>query len=114
MRDLREIRGTYAELSAKKNYENTNTDDYIHAVLTDENDVVDAIGKLRVIYPNLMKITYDNKRTREQRDISEIENIEQKTPMELFEEFYEKQNNDAMSKEQKDFVTDCIQSIWEV
>ena len=114
MRDLREIRGTYAELSAKENYENTNTDDYIHAVLTDENDVVDAIGKLRVIYPNLMKITYDNKRTREQRDISEIENIEQKTPMELFEEFYEKQNNDAMSKEQKDFVTDCIQSIWEV
>ena len=113
-RDLREIRGTYAELTAKKNYENTNTDDYIHAVLTDENDIMDAMAKLRVIYPYLMKLSYDNKRTREHRDVSQAENIEKKTPIELFEEFYEKQNNTAMSSEQRDFVIDCIESIWEV
>ncbi len=83
-RDLREIRGTYAELTAKKNYENTNTDDYIHAVLTDENDIMDAMAKLRVIYPYLMKLSYDNKRTREHRDVSQAENIEKKTPIELF------------------------------
>lgn len=111
-RDLREIRGSYAELTSKKNYENTNTDDYIHAVLTDENDVVDAAGKLRVIYPYLMKLSYDNKRTREQRDVDQVEDIEKKTPIELFEEFYEKQNNTSMSSEQRAFVIDCIESIW--
>ncbi|MCR5747302.1 MAG: exonuclease SbcCD subunit D, partial [Lachnospiraceae bacterium] len=61
--DLREIRGTYDELMLKENYENTAKDDYIHAVLTDENDVIDAMAKLRVVYPNLMKVTYDNQRT---------------------------------------------------
>ena len=114
MRELREIKGTYDELTAKKNYEGTKTDDYIHAILTDENDVVDAVGKLRVIYPNLMKLSYDNKRTREQRDISDVENIEKKSPIELVEEFYEKQNNTPMCKEQRDFAVERIKSIWEV
>lgn len=112
--DLREIRGSYEELTAKKNYEKTATDDYIHAILTDENDVVDAMGKLRVIYPNLMKLSYDNKRTQEQRAVSDVEGIEKKSPIELFEEFYEKQNNMAMSEEQRNFAIECIDSIWEV
>ncbi len=112
-RDLREIKGSYADLTLKENYENTNTEDYIHAVLTDENDVIDAIGKLRVIYPNLMKLSYDNKRTREQRVVTDATDVEQKTPLELFEEFYEKQNNSEMSSEQTAFVTECIESIWE-
>ncbi len=113
MRDLRQIKGTYDELTARKNYENTNTDDYIHAVLTDENDVVDAMGKLRVIYPNLMKLSYDNKRTREQRDVGDAVNVEKKTPIELLDEFYEKQNNAPMSEEQREYAVDCIKSIWE-
>ena len=111
--DLREIRGTYDELTARENYENTATDDYIHAVLTDENDIVDAMGKLRVIYPNIMKLTYDNKRTRTQQVISDAEDIEKKTPIELFEELYEKQNNASMSEEQRKFTIACIESVWE-
>ncbi len=112
LRDLREIRGTYEELTARDNYAGTNTDDYIHAVLTDENDVVNAFGKLQTIYPNLMKLSYDNARTREQRDVSDAVDVENRTPLELFEEFYEKQNNAPMSKEQRDFVIGCIGDIW--
>ncbi len=112
-RDMREIRGTYMELTAKTNYENTNVDDYIHAVLTDENDVVDAIGKLRVIYPNLMKLSYDNKRTQQQQVVTNAEDVEKKSPIELFEEFYEKQNNVEMSDEQREFAIECIEGIWE-
>lgn len=112
LRDLREIRGTYEELTARDNYAGTNTDDYIHAVLTDENDVVNAFGKLQTIFPNLMKLSYDNARTREQRDVSDAVDVENRTPLELFEEFYEKQNNAPMSKEQRDFVIGCIGDIW--
>lgn len=112
LHDLREIRGTYEELTARDNYADTNTDDYIHAVLTDENDVVNAFGKLQTIYPNLMKLSYDNARTREQRDVSDAVDVENRTPLELFEEFYEKQNNAPMSKEQRDFVIGCIGDIW--
>ena len=113
MHDLREIRGTYDELVAKKNYEGTALDDYIHAVLLDEEDVMDAMGKLRVIYPNLMKLSYDNKRTKENRVISDARDVEKKSPIELFEEFYELQNNQPMSEEQKAFTLDLIDSIWE-
>ncbi|MBQ9630483.1 MAG: exonuclease SbcCD subunit D [Treponema sp.] len=112
-RDLREIRGTYNELVSKKNYEGANTNDYIHAVLTDEEDILDAIGKLRIIYPNLMKLSYDNTRTRENRFVSNIENVENKSPLELFDEFYEKQNNQKMNDEQKLFMQKCIEEIWE-
>ena len=112
--DLREIRGTYEELTLKKNYEGTATDDYIHAVLTDEDDVPDAVGKLRVIYPNLMKLSYDNKRTASQQEITDVEDIEKKSPLELFSEFFEKQNNQEMSDEQRKYVQECIESIWEV
>ena len=111
--DLREIRGTCEELTVMKNLGNTDTEDYIHAVLTDENDVVDAVGKLRRIYPNLMKLSYDNKRTKKQQAICGVESVESKTPLELFEEFYEKQNNDRMSDEQRAFSLKCIEAVWE-
>lgn len=114
LRDLREIRGTYNELMAKKNYENTNTDDYIHAVLTDEDDVIDAVSKLRVVYPNLMKLSYDNRRTRMQQNVMDDVHVDDRLPIELFEEFYEKQNNHPMTEEQKAFVLEQIEAIWEV
>lgn len=41
-----------------------NTDDYIYVTLTDEQDIPDAIGRLRILYPNIMKLDYDNTRTR--------------------------------------------------
>ncbi len=110
--DLREIRGTYDELMDKRNYEGTQTDDYIHAVLTDENDVLDAIAKLRMVYPNLMKLSYDNKRTQSQQVVTDAADVDKKSPLELFAEFFEKQNNQPMSDEQSEFVTDMIREIW--
>ncbi|MBR4858869.1 MAG: exonuclease SbcCD subunit D [Clostridia bacterium] len=112
-RDMREIKGTYAEITLKDNYINTNTDDYMHITLTDEEDIPDAIGKLRVIYPNLMKLDYDNKRTRSSAKLDVIENIEQRSPLDLFSEFYKNQNNQPMTDEQTDFVRTLIENIWE-
>ena len=112
-RDMREIKGKYAEITLKENYADTNTDDYMHITLTDEEDIPDAIGKLRVIYPNLMKLDYDNKRTRSSAKLDIIENIEQRSPLDLFAEFYEKQNNQPMTDDQSEFMKSLIESIWE-
>lgn len=112
-RDLRKIKGSYLEVTSRDNYINTNTDDYMHITLTDEEDVTDAIGKLRSIYPNIMKLEYDNQRTRMSNVISGTEQIEKKSPLELFEEFYEKQNNQPMSEEQRSFSLNLIEKIWE-
>ena len=112
-RDLREIKGTYMELTAKSFYAGTAADDYLHITLTDEEDIPDAIGKLRVIYPNLMRLDYDNQRTRTRVQVKGAESVEQKTPLELFSEFYEKQNNQSMNDEQSRFCNELIQKIWE-
>lgn len=113
-RDMRKIRGTYEELTTKNSYENTNTDDYIHVTLTDEFNVADAIQKLRVIYKNIMKLEYDNMRTRESRKINLDDMvIENKNPLEIFSEFYKLQNNKEMDDEQKKIIKKIMEEVWE-
>lgn len=111
--DLREIRGTYEALTAKSNYAGTAVDDYLHITLTNEEDVPEAVGRLRVIYPNLMQLSYDNTRTRSNAVIESAEDIQRKSPLELFSELYELQNNQPMSDVQKAFARELIESIWE-
>ena len=111
--DLRSIRGTFEELTSKSFYEGTATDDYLHIILTDEEDVPEAIGKLRIIYPNLMKLSYDNTRTRVNQVIDGAEDVQRKSPLTLFGELYELQNNQPMSEEQRSFTQELIESIWE-
>lgn len=110
---LREIKGSYAELTAKSSYNGTSTDDYLHITLTDEDDIVDALGKLRTIYPNIMKLDYDNQRTRTNINITGADGVENKSPLELFGDFFEKQNNRPLLDEQKSFVSLLIERIWE-
>lgn len=109
LHDLRKIRGTYLEVTALSFYQNTNTEDYVQITLTDEEDIPDGLQKLRIIYPNLMRLEYDNSRTRQNRFIERAEEIEQKTELELFAEFYELQNNQEMSSEQAAFVAELIE-----
>ncbi len=111
-RDMREIRGTYMELSARENYAGTNTGDYLHITLTDEEDIPDVVSKFRVIYPNLMKLDYDNRRTRSQTLIDGASEVERKSPLELFGELYEKQNGVPLSDEQKAFTETLMEEIW--
>lgn len=94
-------------------YENENTDAYIHITLTDEDDIPDAIGKLRSIYPNIMKLDYDNTRTRRDSTIEVSAGAEEKKPVELFAELFKAQNNTDLSDVQRGFVSTLIAEIWE-
>ena len=111
--EMREIRGTYDELTLLKNYEGTATDDYLRVILTDEEDVPDAQARLRTIYPNIMKLEYDNRRTRASSEIAAVEEMEKKSGVELFDEFYAAQNGQPMSEEQRAFVTETLESLKE-
>lgn len=114
LHDMREIRGSYEELTLRANYEGTATDDYIHATLTDEIEVPDAARHLQVIYPNLMKLDYDNARTRGQgSERLELEQLEEKSPLDLFSELFEKQNHKDMTEEQARYVQAQMEKIWE-
>lgn len=113
LHDMRKIRGTYLEVTAKPFYQGMDTGDYVQITLTDEDDVPDGLQKLRIIYPNLMRLMYDNHRTRENRNVEAAAEIEKKSELELFGEFYELQNNQPMSAEQTAFLRQLIEEIKE-
>ena len=112
-RDLRQIRGTFAQLTDPEHYRHAEKEDYLHIVLTDEEDVPEAVGKLRLIYPNILKLSYDNTRTREDQTVGDAGDVKTRSPLELFGELYEIQNNQPMSDTQRDFALELIRSIWE-
>ena len=111
LHDLRKIRGTYLEVTAKRFYENSDCEDYLLVTLTDEEDVPDGMAKLRTIYPNLMRLEYDNKRTRSAGDIGTAGRVEEKSELELFREFYELQNNQSMTAQQKALVEELLRGM---
>ena len=113
LRDMRELRGSYAELTDRKNYLGTPVEDYLQITLTDEEDVPEAMGRLRAIYPNLMLLRYDNARSRSHNQISGAAEIQKKSPLELFDELYELQNGQSMSQIQRDYSRTLIEEIME-
>lgn len=111
--DLREIRGSFGELTDKAYYEGTATDDYLHILLTDEEDIPEASSRLRVIYPNLIQLSYDNTRTRTTQVVNCAQDVKRKSPLELFDELYQKQNNQPMSDVQRGFLLELMDTLEE-
>ncbi len=108
LHDVRTLQGTFAELT-----KGASSEDYLRVILTDEEDVPEAMAKLRILFPNIAQLQYDNTRTRTAQSVDGAENVQEKTPLQLFEELYEKQNNQPMSQQQRSFVSDLIETIWE-
>ena len=113
MRELVEIRGDYEQLTERSFYEGTTLSaDLVHAVLTDEEEVPDALGKLRLIYRNLVSLRYDNARTRA-NNFGELAEVgQEKSPFELFSSLYLAQNNAVMTDRQSALVEELIERIW--
>ncbi len=112
--DMVELKGKYDELTLKSFYDGTSyREDYVHITLTDEDDIPDAVSKLRTIYRNLMKLDYDNARTRHTAVISADAGMDDKSPVELFSDFYKLQNGVEMTDEQSEYISGIIRDIWE-
>lgn len=113
LRDMVEIKGKYNDIMRLDFYKDTSyREDYMHIILTDEEDIPDVITKLRAVYHNIMKVDYDNMRTRTSNKIKEIEHIESFSPFELFSDFYKQQNNQSMNEEQNNYIKNTIEEIW--
>lgn len=115
LRDLRKLRGSYEELMSRDFYDELPKDsdgllrDFYHLTLTDEEDVPDAVQKLRSVYKNLLQLEYDNKRTRTDNAIEGAERVVEKSPLELMEEFYQLQNNQALSERQRAYLQGLLE-----
>ena len=108
LRDLREIRGPLERLLSQEIRAEVGTENYLHVTLTDEEEILDALEKVRYVYPNVMRLDYDNRRTRASGATAAVENITLKTPLQLFSEFYQLQNNREMDRETTETVREML------
>ena len=117
LRDLRKLRGTYDELMKRDFYQSLPMDsderlrDFYHLTLTDEDDVPDAVQRLRSVYKNLLQLEYDNKRTRSASIIKKVEEVEHKSPLELMGEFYKQQNNEELDERKQKYLQDLLEKL---
>lgn len=110
LRDMRIIKGPIEELLNKDNYKNTNTQDYIKAIITNEEAIYDAIGQIRRVYPNTLSLEISNIKSSIQNvELENIESLKQKGEFELFDDFYEFQNNVRLDGEQKEIIKEIIE-----
>ena len=111
-RDMVELRGSFAQLKSPEFYGQVDRDAYVRVILTDENDIYDAMGQLRPVYPNLMALDYDNLRTRSGAVVLEEADVK-RDPLELFADFYQQQNHQPMSEEQRRYLMELLETIQE-
>ncbi len=112
-REMTEMRGTFEEILEEARKKGEPQTDYYHMILTDEIDVVDALSRLREYYPNIMLLDYDNRRTRSQKEVEQLDRVEERTPGELFAALYEQQNGQEMDSDRKEYLDGLIREIWE-
>lgn len=113
LRNLVCLKGSYDELTDRKGYQNRNLEDYYHITLTDDEDIPQAMARLQTIYPNLLSLDCDNRRTRGQLDMALQRNQEETDPMILLEQFYQKRNGQPMTDSQRQLAQKLMEEIWE-
>ncbi len=113
LRDMRIIRDKLDNLLRDEKYTDMNCEDYIHVILTDEEDIYDPMGKLRMVYRNVLILERENAKTRvnENSRTSASGDVANRSPRELFEEFYINQNNVELNDSQKKIVLDLFTEL---
>ena len=113
LRDMRILKGPIEELTKEENYKKTNVEDYIKAIITNEEPVYDAIGKMKKIFPNTLRLEIENSKTNLNIDkkLSNLDNIKKKDEIELFNEFYKYQHDQELNSIQLEIIEDIIKDV---
>jgi len=106
LRDMREIKGPLSELISGGVSSLADKNDYLRVILTDDEEIVDPMGKLRSVYPNVMALSFENARAGV--DVAGIntdsERVSALSPYDLFSEFFLAVSASTMSGEQAALV----------
>ena len=112
LRDMRILKGNYLDIISDDNIKQYNHEDYIQVILTDETPIIDVISKLRVYYPNILSIIFENSKTKSNDNVDySIKRIKGKTELDLFKELYKKQNNVDLDEDRIKIISDVIKEI---
>ncbi len=108
---LREIRGPLNDLIQPDIVGQGDVEDYLRVTLTDELEPENANARLRAVYPNLMKLDFDNQRTRQEAVLYGEEEPENESLEALFSSFYEQQNGRELDALGWDIVQNVLETV---
>ena len=111
LHDLCEIKGKLEEILSKEFSSQVNKDNYLHVILTNEEEIIDPMEKIRSVYPNVMHYTSENSRTKNDQTNTQ-QNIEQTnlSTYELFSEFFLNACKCTMNPEQAKIVKELLET----
>jgi exonuclease SbcD len=111
LRDMREIKGGLEKLLSAEVSGLADKEDYLRVILTDEDEIIDPLGKLRSVYPNILSLAFENSRTGIDSGAltADAQTIERLSPYELFAEFFLDAQGSAMSEEQAAIARDLLE-----
>ena len=113
LRDMRVIKGPIQELLKEENYINTNREDYIRAIITNEEPIYEPMSQIKKVYPNTLRLDIENSKTvtNSEDKMSDIDFIKKKDELELFNEFYKMQHNQELDELKLEMVKKVIEEV---
>lgn len=113
--EMKKLSCSLAELRQGQTLKAVAADAYVHVTLTDEEEIIDAISKVRDVYPYVMLLDFDNKRSQENLNAHSLtgEDLKEKTKLELFQDFYKNQNNCAMTEQEETIFVKILEKLEE-
>ena len=113
MHDMRELTLSLAEVQAA-GAEGPASDDYVHITLTDKHPQLDAMAKVRDVYPNAMALDYEFASALVTRaDEREVANPDTTSMADMFAAFYKAQTSGEMTDDQANLITSLVNEVEE-
>ena len=112
LRGMRRIKGGLAEVTGAGYPGREPSGDYIHVTLTDEEEIIGPMGKLRSVYPNAIGLEFENSRTAAAdvlANAAAAPETESLSAYELFAQFFLESQGGAMSAEQAEIVREILE-----
>ncbi len=111
LRELRILEGSYREVMQGAK-DDPGREDYVKVVLTDEQDIPDAVKRLRTAYPNILQLSFSNTRRNNPLKVKRNEQVKTMQPIEIVARFFKEQNDRELSAEQEALAKKAIGEIW--
>lgn len=111
LRDMRKIKGKLEKLLDPLVYKDTNLDDYLLVTIEDEGEILDIIGKLRSVYPNVLRIERETFSKSKDNMKASGQDYLKKSKLDLFSDFYTDMTGKEFNPEKRDIVLDVLKDV---
>lgn len=112
LHEMRKIKGRIEDLTQKEVLESADRHDYIQATLTNEEELIDPIGTLRSVYPNVMQLILSKNDLNDRVSESRISR-DTKSPLELFGDFFELVRGQTIDEDRRKKVEEALKEAEE-